>query len=70
VTGDLLAAYACRAAALAAVAGSIPLALNHRWLAFALVLWMVPSLLLVGRLARRAHARTTSTQPRKDTTPA
>jgi hypothetical protein len=82
VTNDLLAAQACRAAALAAMAGCIPLALDRQWLAFALLLWMVPSLLLGDRLARRAHARslcqgrvhdlqTTSPTPiRKDSTPA
>lgn len=63
MTVDLYAACACRAAAIAAVAGSVPLALNQQWLAFALVLWLVPSLVLVGHFARRAHART-----RKDTT--
>lgn len=66
MTGDLLAAYTCRAAALAAMAGCIPLAVDGRWLAFALLLWLVPSLLLVAALAKRAHARTTPT--RKDTT--
>ncbi len=66
MTGDLYAACACRVAALAAVAGSVPLALNQQWLAFALLLWLVPSLLIVGGLCHRAHARTTST--RKDTT--
>jgi uncharacterized membrane protein len=81
VTGDLLAAYACRAAALAAMAGSVPLALNQQWLAFALLLWLVPSLLLVDRRARRAHARsprqahvqhlqTSTSTTRKDTTTA
>lgn len=66
MTGDLLAAYTCRAAALAALVGSVPLALDGLYLAFTLVLWLVPSLLLVASRARRAHARTTPT--RKDTT--
>ena len=71
MTVDLLAARACRAAAVAALAGCIPLALAHNWLAVALVLWMVPSLLLVDRRARRAHARSQRQAPVHDlqTTP-
>lgn len=66
MTRDLLAAQACRTVALAIVAGCIPLAFAGQWLAFALLLWLVPSLLLVGGLCHRAHARTTTT--RKDAT--
>jgi hypothetical protein len=80
VNGDLLIARVCRAAALAAVAGCIPLALDGQWLAFALVLWIVPGLLIVGGLCHLAHTRalcqarvhdlqtrTSTTNPRKDT---
>jgi hypothetical protein len=66
VTRDLLAAYTCRAAALAVLAGCIQLAVAHQWLTFALLLWLAPSLLLVASRAQRAHVRTTPT--RKDTT--
>lgn len=53
MTGDLLTARACRAAAMAGAC----LAVVHLWLAAGLVLWLVPSLLVVGGLAHRAHAR-------------
>lgn len=59
VTGDLYAARACRAAAVAVVVASVWLAMVHQWLASGLVLWMVPSLLLVAGQAHRAHTRRT-----------
>lgn len=57
VTGDLLTARSCRAAAAAATAACVLLAAGRQWLAAGLVLWLVPSLLLVGGLAQRAHTR-------------
>lgn len=57
VTGDLATAHVCRAAAGAAAVGAACLGIAHQWLAFWLVLWLMPSLLLVGGLARRAHVR-------------
>ncbi|WP_399559371.1 hypothetical protein [Streptomyces chartreusis] len=57
VSGDLVAAYACRAAAVVAGAGSVYLGIAQQWLIFWLVLWLVPSLLVVGGLAHRAHNR-------------
>ncbi|MCL8016907.1 hypothetical protein [Streptomyces sp. AS02] len=57
MTGDLLAARSCRAAAAAAAAACVLLAAGGQWLAAALVLWLVPSLLAVGGLAHRAHTR-------------
>lgn len=56
VTGDLLAARSCRAAAAAATAAGALLAAGQQWLAAFLVWWLVPSLLFVGGLARRAHS--------------
>lgn len=80
MTGELLAAQACRATAVAVMAGCIPLALDHHWLAFALLLCMVPGLLIVGGCCHRAHAHSlrqarvhdlqTTPPTRKDTTPA
>lgn len=55
--GDLVTARSCCAAAAAAVAVCVLLAASQQWLAFALVLWLVPSLLLVASQARRAHNR-------------
>lgn len=57
VTGDLLTARSCRAAAAAATAIGVLLAAGQQWLAAGLVLWLVPSLLLVGGLAHRAHMK-------------
>jgi hypothetical protein len=65
MTVDLLAARVCGAAALAVVAGSIPLAFAEQWLTFALLLWMAPWLLFLADRCHRIHVRTTST--RKDT---
>lgn len=59
VSGDLFTARACRTAAVAAVVASVWLAAAHHWLASGLVLWLVPSLLLVAGQARRAHTRRT-----------
>lgn len=70
MTFDLLAARVCGTVALAAGAGSIPLAFAERWLAFALLLWMAPVLLFLAERGHRIHVRTTSAQPRKDTNPA
>lgn len=55
--GDLRTSRVCRAAALAVTAGSVWLAVAHQWLAFGLLLWLVPSLLLVDGRARAAHDR-------------
>jgi hypothetical protein len=57
VTGDLLTAQACRAAAVAAAVACVWLAAVQQWLAAGLVLWLVPSLLAVGGLAHRSHNR-------------
>lgn len=57
MNGDLRTSRVCRAAALAAAAGAVWLAVVHQWLAFGLLLWLVPSLLLVDGRARAAHAR-------------
>lgn len=57
VTGDLLTARSCRAVAAAATAAGALLAAGQQWLAAWLVWWLVPSLLLVGGLAHRAHTR-------------
>lgn len=57
MTVDLVTAHAARAAAVAASAGSVCLGIADQWLAAALVLWLVPSLLLVGSRAHRAHAK-------------
>lgn len=57
MTGDLLVSRACPVAAAAAAAGCIWLAAVEQWLAFGLVLWLVPLLLVVGGLAHRAHNR-------------
>lgn len=61
-TGDLLTAHSCRAAAVAAVAACLVLAAGRQWLASGLVLWLVPSLLLVASQARHAHTRRTEGQ--------
>lgn len=50
VTGDLLVSRSCPVAAAVAVVACV-------WLAFGLVLWLVPLLLVVGGLAHRAHNR-------------
>lgn len=57
MTAYLRVARACILAALAITAGCALLAVNRQWLAFGLILWLVPSLLLVAALARRAHIR-------------
>lgn len=55
---DLTTARSCRAAAVAALAACVLLAAAGHWLASGLVLWLVPSLLLVAGQARRAARRT------------
>lgn len=55
MSGDLTTARSCRAAAFAAFAACVLLAAAGHWLASGLVLWLVPSLLLVAGQARRAH---------------
>lgn len=55
---DLTTARSCRAAAVAAFAACVLLAAAHLWLASGLVVWLVPSLLLVAGQARRAARRT------------
>ena len=57
MTGDLMAARSCRAAAVTTAVAGACLASVHLWLAAGLVWWLVPSLLLVGGRAHRAHAR-------------
>lgn len=57
VSRDLLAFYVCCAAALAAAGAGVWLAAGGHWLAAVLVLWLLPSLLLVGVLARAAHIK-------------
>ena len=61
MTVDLVTLYACRTAAVTATAGGASLTLAHEWLAGALLLWLVPSLLLIANRARLAHARTPHT---------
>ncbi|KPC63309.1 hypothetical protein ADL27_62810 [Streptomyces sp. NRRL F-6602] len=61
MTSDQVTVYACRAAAASAFAGGACLTLADRPLAGVLLLWLVPSLLLVAGRARRAHARTPHT---------
>ncbi|MGW0014732.1 hypothetical protein ACWDVX_33895 [Streptomyces tendae] len=61
MTFDLMTSYACRTAAVTAFAGGASLTLAHEWLAGALLLWLVPSLLLVACRARLAHTRTPHT---------
>ena len=58
MTVDLMTSYACRTAAVTATAGGASFTLAHEWLAGALLLWLVPSLLLVANRARLAHVRT------------
>jgi hypothetical protein len=57
MTVDLMTVYACRTAAVTATAGGASFTLAHEWLAGALLLWLVPSLLLVACRARLAHIR-------------
>lgn len=57
MTGDLLTSHVCRAAAVAAAVVGVCLVTAHQWLAAGLVWWLVPSLLLVGGLARAHHRR-------------
>ncbi|GGS96571.1 hypothetical protein [Streptomyces violaceus] len=54
---DLLAAGCCRVAAVVAAAACVWLAAVQQWLVAGLVLWLVPSFLVVGGLADRAYAR-------------
>ena len=54
---DLRTARSCRVAAVAAAVAGVLLAVVHEWLAAFLVLWLVPSLLVVAGRAHRAHAR-------------
>ena len=63
VSRDLVAAHACRAAAATVVVTSVLLAAVHQWLFAGLVLWLVPSLLLVAARARRAHTRRQEGRP-------
>lgn len=55
MTGDQMTACSLRAVAVAAAVAAALLMVVHEWLAAGLVLWLVPSLLLVGGQARRAH---------------
>ncbi|MFD8899849.1 hypothetical protein [Streptomyces ardesiacus] len=57
MTVDLVTVYACRTAAVTATAGGACLTAAHEWLAGALLLWLVPSLLFVACRARLAHTR-------------
>ncbi|MFD5848350.1 hypothetical protein [Streptomyces chartreusis] len=57
MTGDLLVSRSCPVAAAVAVVVCVWLAVVEQWLAFGLVLWSVPLLLVVGGLAHRAHSR-------------
>ncbi|MEV5915769.1 hypothetical protein AB0M00_43665 [Streptomyces chartreusis] len=61
-TVDRLVSRSCPIAAFAAVVACVWLAFVEEWLAFGLVLWLVPLLLVVGGLAHRAHARTKNGQ--------
>ncbi|MEV5703130.1 hypothetical protein AB0L55_37320 [Streptomyces anthocyanicus] len=61
MTVDLMTLYACRTAAVTATAGGASFTLAHEWLAGALLLWLVPSLLLIANRARLAHIRTPQT---------
>lgn len=61
MTVDLMTSYACRTAAVTAFAGGASLTLGGQWLARVLLLWLVPSLLLIAYRARLAHARTPHT---------
>ncbi|RSN50531.1 hypothetical protein DMH12_24935 [Streptomyces sp. WAC 04229] len=57
MTVDLVTVYACRTAAASAFAGGASLTIAHEWIPGVLLLWLVPSLLLVAQLARHAPAR-------------
>lgn len=61
MTADLMTVYACRTAAVTATAGGASLTLGGQWLAGVLLLWLVPSLLLVACRARLAHVQTPQT---------
>lgn len=61
MTADLMTVYACRTAAVTAAAGGASLTVGGQWLAGVLLLWLVPSLLLVACRARLAHTRTPHT---------
>lgn len=61
MTADLMTVYACRTAAVTAFAGGASLTVGGQWLAGVLLLWLVPSLLLVACRARYAHTRTPHT---------
>lgn len=66
MTGDLMTAHACRAVAVAAAVAGALLMVVHEWLSAGLVLWLVPSLLLVAGLAHRAHTRRSTGPERGD----
>ncbi|MFJ6069106.1 hypothetical protein ACIQHU_39455 [Streptomyces tendae] len=57
MTLDLVTVYACRIAAVSAFAGGASLTLAHKWVVGVLLLWLVPSLLLIAHRARLAHTR-------------
>ena len=65
-TGDLLTARACHATAAVVVATSIVLATTGHWVAAVLLLWLAPSLILVGVRARRAHTKRTTARQETD----
>ncbi|WP_329474301.1 hypothetical protein OIE75_41035 (plasmid) [Streptomyces sp. NBC_01723] len=58
MTSDQVTVYACWTAAASAFAGGASLTIAGQPLAGVLLLWLVPSLLLVAHLARLAPART------------
>lgn len=61
MTVDLMTSYACRTAVVTATAGGVSLATAGQWLAGVLLLWLVPSLLLIACRARLVHTRTPHT---------
>lgn len=58
MNSDQVTVYACRTAAATAGAGGACLTIAGQPLAGVLLLWLIPSLLLVAHLARLAPART------------
>lgn len=62
MTTDLVTSYACRMAAATAFAGGASLTVGGQWLAGMLLLWLVPSLLLIACRAHLAHTRTPHTE--------